>query len=290
MSVPRRSFALALALQPGVGGKTVSRILARNDLLGIAPEEFLRLSPEALREEYRLPRSVAERLAAKGEAVLSESWEMEQKLNRHGVTWVCLADVHYPRQIESFDPDPPGALFLYGNTRLLSMPTFAVMASRGGGPMVLDRIESLTQEGVLASEVTVSGHDRPEYQRAAVVPLRWGAPRILVLDRGLFPALGEDLEQEPFAGARLWRYRFDPQTDLVVSPVKPRAGLVGVSNQVRDRLVAALAGRIDFAHIAPGGNMERIARSALDAGKPVRLPREDPTFATLSPLGAEAIP
>ncbi|MCX7799623.1 MAG: hypothetical protein N2109_04695 [Fimbriimonadales bacterium] len=290
MSVSRRSFALALALQPGVGGKTVSRVLARNDLLGIAPEEFLGLSSEALREEYRIPKAVAERLASKGRAVLEESWEMEQRLNRHGVAWVCLADVHYPRQIESFDPDPPGALFLYGNTQLLSVRTFAVMASRGGGPGVLDRIELLTQEGVLASEVAVSGHDRPEYQRAAVVPLRWGAPRILVLDRGLFPALGEDLEQEPFAGARLWRYRFDPQTDLVVSPVKPTAGLVGVSNQVRDRLIAALAGRIDFAHIAAGGNMERIARAALQAGKPVRLPGDDPTLAPLRQLGAETIP
>jgi len=289
MSVPRRSFALALALQPGIGGRTVSRILARNDLLGVTPEEFLGLSAEALREEYRLPRAVAERLAAKGRAILDESWEMEQTLDRRGVSWVCLADVHYPRPIEAFDPDPPGALFLYGNARLLSVPTFAVMASRGGGPRTLDRIEALTQEGVLASEVVVSGHDRPEYQRAAIVPLRWGAPRILVLDRGLFRALGDELDREPFAGARLWRYKFDPQTDLVVSPVKPRAGFVGVSNQVRDRLVAALASRVDFAHLAPGGTMEGIARAALRVGKPVRVSPDAPEFDKLAALGAKSL-
>ncbi len=287
MSVPRRSFALALALQPGIGGRTVSRILARNDLMGVTPEEFLGLSAEALREEYRIPRAVAERLAAKGRAILDESWEMECTLDRRGVNWVCLADVHYPRQIEAFDSDPPGALFLYGNARLLSVPTFAVMASRGGGPRTLDRIEALTQEGVLASEVVVSGHDRPEYQRAAIVPLRWGAPRILVLDRGLFRALGDDLEQEPFAGARLWRYKFDPQTDLVVSPVKPRAGFVGVSNQVRDRLVAALAGRIDMAHLALGGTMDGIVRAALRCGKRVRIPQDAPDAEQLRALGAK---
>ncbi len=84
----------------------------------------------------------------------------------------------------------------------------------------------------------MTGHDRPEYQRSAVVPLRWGSPRLLCLDRGLFRVLGEDLRSEAFRAARLWRYEFDASTDLVVSPFRPDSEFIGVNNKVRDRLVS----------------------------------------------------
>lgn len=289
MSLTRRTFALLLAMTPGIGGRSVTRVLARNDLLGRTPEEFLRLSAEAKREEYRLSMRACAGLNASLDALVSGVKSVEERLDKHGVGLVTSADAHYPRQIEEMDTEPPGALFLYGNTRLLGARSFGVMSSRDTPPAGLDLIESLCEEGVLSSEVLVTGENTPEYQRSAIVPLRWGSPRILCLDRGLFVSLGEDLNQEPFRAARLWRYEFDEKTDLVVSAFRPDAGFIGINNQVRDRLVACLAGRIDFVEIRPGGNMEKLARLALRAGRAVRVSDRSVGYRRLQELGAEVV-
>ena len=271
MSISPRTLSLHLAMTPGIGGKTTARVAARNALLGLSPERFLALSPEALREEYRIPRKPAELVAGSS---LAQTLELENRLETLGVTLFTAADVHYPARVERFDPDPPGVLFAYGNLALLKRTTFSVMASRGTSPAQLDRIETLAEEGILAGEVLVAGHNRPEYQRAAIVPLRWGAPRILCLDQGLFRVLGDDLKNEAFRAARLWRYEFDPRTDLAISAFRPDAGFIGANNRIRDRLVAALADRIDFVHIAEGGNMARLVAMAIQAGREVRLLEE----------------
>lgn len=290
MSLTRRSLAVLLALTPGVGGKTVVRVLARNDLLSRSPEDFLGLSAEALREEYRLNAKAATAIAATPDDRIKEIRDTERRMDELGVTLVTAADAHFPARLEAMDPNPPGALFLYGNHRLLEATTFCVLSSRRTSPAGLDAIERLVEEGVLRSEVPVCGHDTPEYQRAAVVPLRWGAPRILVLDRGLFSALGPDLRQEPFRAARLWRYEFDPATDLVVSPFRPSAGFVGINNKVRDRLIACLADRLDFVELSEGGNMEALARLGLKAGRAVRVSDRSPHYRSLVGAGAVVLP
>jgi DNA processing protein len=289
VSLPRRSFALLLALTPGFGGRSVTRVLARNELLGRTPEEFLRLSPEAWREEYRLTKRAVEALSGDQAALIARVQEMERRLGGLGVSLVTAADAHYPAIIEEMAPDPPGVLFLYGNARLLEARTFCVLGSRGTMPADLELIERLTEEGVLDAEVLVTGHDRPEYQRSAVVPLRWGSPRILCLDRGLFRVLGDDLKDEAFRAARLWRYEFDPTTDLVVSPFRPEADFIGINNRVRDRLVACLSRRLDFVNVAPGGNMESLVRLALKAGRRVRVSDRILGYRALREQGAEVI-
>ncbi len=256
------------------------------DLLGHKPEELFALSPEGLREEYGLSPAVAARLFERGTKVPDEVAETIDHLERFGVGLVTTADAHYPARLEAFEPDPPSALYIYGNTKLMQARTFAVLSSRSASSQALSRIEKLAEEGVLNAEILVTGHNRPEYMRGAVVPLRWGSPRILCLDRGLFSTLGDTLSEEPFAAARLWRYKFDPETDLALSPVRPRAGFVRSFNKVRDHLVAGLSERIDFVHIRPGGNMDRLARMALKAGRSVRVLASDPEAASYEDLGA----
>lgn len=288
MPMTRRSFALTLSLTPGIGGKSLARILARNDLLGRTPEEFFKLSAAAYKEEYRLlARAATNLLKTREELHILRA--LERRLEGLGVELVVATDASFPYQVEMFDPDPPAALFLYGNKKLLDRKTFAVLSSKNARPAELDQMEQLTEQRVLAGEILVSGHDRPEYQRTAVVPLRWGSPRILCLDRGMFQVLGDDLRNEAFRLARLWRYEFDPSTDLVVSPFRPDAGFAGVNNQVRDRLVASLANRIDFVKIDPGGNMQKILNMAIKAARPVRVSDRIPEFRTYRSLGAEVI-
>ena len=271
MLISRRTFTLMLAMTPGIAGKSIMKVLARNDLLSRTAEEFLRLSQEAYIEEYGLLRKAAEYLSQHRETLRNEVDPLEKRLETLGVRWSVITDAGYPEMLEQFDPNPPAMVFLYGNTKLLAGKTFSVLSSRNASEQQLMEIERLTEQGVLNGEVLVTGHDKPEYQRSAVVPLRWGAPRILCLDRGLFKVLGEDLKNEAFRIARLWRYEFDPTTDLVVSPFRPDAGFHGINNQVRDRMVAGLSKRIDFTKIAPGGNMEKLAKMAKKAGRKVEI-------------------
>lgn len=285
----RRQLALALALTPGVGGKTVARTLTRNDLLGRTPGEVLRLGVEALREDYRFPARGAASWVAARQAMLAEADRLQTRLDPHGVSMVTSADASYPSRIEEFDPNPPGLIYLYGNLKLLHTDTFAILSSRKTSSAGLDLIERATEAHVLAGRVLVSGHDTPEYQRAAVVPLRWGAPRILVLDVGMIQALGDDLLDEPFRAARLWRFRFDPLTDLAISTVNPEAAYHRESNRIRDRLVGSLAMRLDGVEVSPGGNMHRLAALGLRAGREVRVHESSQSFESLAAIGAKPL-
>jgi len=289
MALSRRTFTLLLATTPGIGGKSTTKVIARNELLNRSPEQFLALAPEAMREEYRLTEPAIAALVADLPTRLRETQELERRLLELGVIWITAADAHYPQLIEEMDPNPPEVLYLYGNNKLLDAKTFCVLSSRNAREADLDLIEQLTEQGVLSAEVLVTGHDRPEYQRSAVVPLRWGSPRILCLDRGFFEVLGPDLKREAFRTARLWRYEFDASTDLVVSAFPPAASFKGINNQVRDRLVGCLSRRLDLVHVSPGGNMERIAKLAIRSGRAVRISDRCLGYRQYTALGAEVI-
>lgn len=270
MTRPGR-LALALALTDGIGSKTVARIMLRNSLLRRSPDEFLSMGAEVLIEEYRLRRAQAETWTRNKKNMLSKALALDERLAAANILVLSPTESGYPQSIEELVADPPGLLFVHGNTKLLAKPTFCVLSSRKSSLAQLDEIEKRVEEGVMSRQILVAGHDTPEYQRAAVVPLRWGAPRVLVLDSGMFDTLGENLSEEPFRAARLWRYQFDASTDLVVSPLNPIAHSHRGANQQRDWLVAGLSQRLDFVRVSPGGNMEQIANAARQAGRSVTI-------------------
>lgn len=288
-NVSARRLATLLAITPGIGGKTLVRILARLELLSHSPDEFLSLSPEALQESYGIAKKAAASICAASKGWQKEASALELKLMEKNVRLITAADAHFPARLDEFDSQSPSALFCYGNLKLLDLPTFTVLSSRNTSRRGLEWIEKWTEEGVFQGEVLVTGHDRPEYQRAAVVPLRWGSPRILCFDRGIFPVLGEELNQEPFRAARLWRYEFDPKTDLAISPFRPESHFIGVNNQVRDRLVAGLSLRLDGVEVSQGGNMEKNLRLGIKAKRKVRILDRSEAADNLTKLGAELV-
>ncbi len=290
MAVTRRILTLALASSPGIGAKTITRILTRNDLLGRSPDDFLALGSEALREEYRLAQSKAERFNVHKSRLIAEATQLEANLAQMGVTAVTAADAHYPRQLEMYDPHPPELIYMYGNSRLLTAKTFCVLASRNASEQALIEIEKSTENRILRGNTLVTGHDTVEYQRSAVTALRWGAPRIMVLDTGFYNALGDDLREEPFAAARLWRYKFDPKTDLAISAVSPFGGYHRNSNRVRDRLIGGLSMIFEGICIKPAGNMEKLLKLAIKAGRQVSISEISPGYESLIDLGAEFLP
>lgn len=154
-----------------------------------------------------------------------------------------------PRRSVPFDQEPgyyPDArLWLFGNARLLEARLAHVERALGPpnqSPAALDEIEQDCERLVLGGKILVSGIHNAAHQRAAIVPLRWGAPRILVLSGGFEHHLGKDLNQEPFRIARLWRYKFDERTDRVVSRRAPdRLPTYALHNPTVDRMIFKIA-------------------------------------------------
>lgn len=156
-----------------------------------------------------------------------------------------------PRRSAPFEEEPgycsDAGLWLYGNVRLLKATLAHVPASLGHAhhaPAELDQIERQAEMAVLEGKVLVVGIHSPAHQRAAIVPLRWGAPRILILSGGFHHHLGKDLKEEPFRAARLWRYQFDERTDLVVSRRAPdKLPTFARFNPTVDRLIPQIVNR-----------------------------------------------
>lgn len=153
-----------------------------------------------------------------------------------------------PRRSAPYDVEPgyyeAGCLWFYGNIRLLHGDLACVPAAFGPDchrPAELNAIEREAEEFVLSSKILVCGIHSAAHQRAAVVPLRWGAPRIVVVSGGFHHHFGERLKDEPFRAARLWRYQWDAKTDLAVSRRAPdKRPTFGTHNPTVDRVIALL--------------------------------------------------
>lgn len=156
-----------------------------------------------------------------------------------------------PRRTAPFSEEPgfyePAQLWLYGNTRLLESK-LAYIAPASGPPghneCQLNDIEREAESLVLDGRTLVTAIHSPAHQRAATVPLRWGAPRIVVFSGGFFHHLGRELQTEPFRTARLWRYEWDPNSDLAVSLRAPdRLPTFAKYNSTVDRLIEKISKR-----------------------------------------------
>lgn len=136
-------------------------------------------------------------------------------------------------------------LWLYGNVRLLRGNLDYVSLCLGPeahSPGDLERIELQAEYMVLRGKTLVCGIHHEAHRRAAVVPLRWGAPRILVVSGGFRYHLGKDLQEEPFRAARLWRYQWDARTDLIISRRPPeKLPTYATHNPAVDRLIHSIA-------------------------------------------------
>lgn len=139
---------------------------------------------------------------------------------------------------------PAGGLWLYGNVKLLHGNMACVQSATGPPihrPAELDAIEREAEELVLNGKILVCGIHSLSHQRASVVPLRWGAPRIVVMSGGFRHHLGANLKDEPYRVARLWRFSWDPKTDLAISRRAPdKLPTFAHHNPTVDRLITLL--------------------------------------------------
>lgn len=262
-------FELALSLAPKVGSELFRKIVSKQTQHGLDSRACLEMDASALTSELGMPAATAEAFADRTSSMYADLDRFKRQVGAKPVRLVTTASAIYPQRLVDFCKSPPAFLFLYGNVRLLKSKTFSVLCSRNPSADDLAAVERVAEEGVLAPMTLVGGTNTDAYQRASIVPLRWGAPRILVLDRGLFSALGDDLEDEPFRAARLWRYRFDPETDLVVSRNRPFDAFAAGNAALRDELVVALSDELRVIRMRQGGNIEKLASRAVELGRVV---------------------
>lgn len=141
---------------------------------------------------------------------------------------------------------PEAGLWVYGNVRLLESSLVYIPAALGPDvhlPRELEELEREAEFHVLESRTLVCGIHSAAHKRIAVVPLRWGSPRIVVLSGGFCHHLGQSLDQEPFRTARLWRYVWDPLTDMAISRRAPeKLPTYACHNPTVDRLIQRIAG------------------------------------------------
>lgn len=140
---------------------------------------------------------------------------------------------------------PAAGLWFYGNIRLLHGRLGYIPEASGPCdklPIELDRIGLDTERLVLDGQILVCGVHNLAHRRAAIVPLRWGSPRILVFSGGFYHHLGPNLREEPFRAARLWRYEWDAKVDLAVSTRAPdKMPTFARHNPAVDRIIQELA-------------------------------------------------
>lgn len=267
--ITESDFLLKLSCVPELGSSGILHIVEKNILNNISPEEFFSLSAETLKNEYGIKPNAVQHIKQNFTQIDRAADEIKKKFENKPVYIVSVSHPLYPRKIQEFCNPLPGILFLYGNLEILKNKTFCFLSSRNASEAVLRKIEVIVEESVLEPMTLVTGVNTVAYQKGAVVPLRWGAPRILVLDRGFFETLGDDLMNEPFPQARLWRYKFDPLTDLVVSRFRPNDGFVNGNAALRDEIVVGLSDVVKAIHVNPGGNMAKLMHRANQCNREV---------------------
>ena len=261
---------LTVAELPHVGERRLQRVQdeARRRHLPLA--NLADQPATVLREAFALPARAIERLCS------TRAWHdarcalLAARLFRHQVRVCPLGDPQYPVGWARHGDPPPPLAYLHGEPTLLRRPIVALLHSRLVDGSTVSVTARLARAAVGAGFALAVGGMKTTHRIAAVTARALGAPRIVVLDRGLLAAFGGDLDRDPF-GFGPGRTRFDPTRTLVATPFRCEDHAVPRSGRRRDALVAAVADVVVAVHARPDGEVERLGLRALARGQAVAV-------------------
>ncbi|MCX8071777.1 MAG: DNA-processing protein DprA [Candidatus Binatia bacterium] len=262
-------YAVMLSELPQVGERIASAILARSAERGHGLASFFRLPAAVLRRDYSLPLAALRCLEHHAEAHRRRCEWLSANLHESG-GWACtLLDPDYPRRLRH-RADAPPVLFFFGDPTCAAQPTIAPLHSRTPTEGTVGCIRAVVEAAARAGFAVVTSTGKAAYRLVGVTARALSVPRLVVLDRGLFSALGVELRADPFA----YRGAAHPcapteHGQLVCSPFRLLDHALPRSGRRRDALVAALADVIFALHARPGGEIERLCLAALEQGQPV---------------------
>ncbi len=277
---------LALRELPGVGDRTIERLLDLTRRREESLRTVLQALPGRLSDTYRLPPAAIARLRDGRDQHFARCRWIRDELGRAGGRIMLRGKAPFPGNLERYMPAPPLMLFALGQESLLRTPSIAVVSSRGIVDHTLQAIVAVSRAADAAGLAIVMGGMKSTHRLAAMTARAIGAKRIIVLDRGLFSAFAYDYHRDPF-GCGDKPLAFDRTTTLALSPSRPEDHAAPNSGRRRDQIIAALGDLVFATSARPGGEIERICLTAIAQGKPVLLWGEGNR--TLLQAGADAV-
>jgi predicted Rossmann fold nucleotide-binding protein DprA/Smf involved in DNA uptake len=260
--------AIMLSELPHAGDKAAARILALNQQRHHSFATFFRLPEAVLREDYQLHPATIARLCSERQAhEIRCQWLLDQLAMAGGEAWLPDA-AGYPERVRRRLDPPPAVLYGFGSTAPLRSPTLAVLNSRTLGEHAVSASLAAVQAAAAQGFTLISGGMKTAYRITAVAGRAAAAPRVIVLDRGIFATFGARLDRDPF-GFGPGRMALDTEHTLVLSPFRLLDHAVARNGRQRDELIGALADVIVAVHARPGGEIERVCLAALDRGQSV---------------------
>ncbi|MBX3026040.1 DNA-processing protein DprA [bacterium] len=261
---------LTIAELPRVGERRLQRLREHAERRRLPLALLADLPTATLREELALPWAAIRRLRDERVHHATRCAALAAALADAGVRLCPLGDPQYPPGWARCGAPPPPLAYLHGDPGLLRRPIVALLHSRLVDATTVTGTLRLARAVAAAGCALAVGGMKTTHRVAAAAARNLGAPRLIVLDRGLLAAFGGHLDRDPFGlGPR--RAPFDPTGTLVLSSFRPDDHAVPRSGRRRDALIAALADLVVAVHARPGGEIERVCHAALARGQRVAV-------------------
>jgi DNA processing protein len=232
-------------------------------------EDVFGMEAKGLAMAFALRPAQADRVARGLSSGRARAEDTARRLHALGITMMTTADAAYPARLLSTAEHPPAALYCRGDTHILYRPLVALANSNGASPDQIALAGEAVRVALLHGFVPVTGHNRAEYQGAALIACRSGAPVCYVLDRGILTVAAVHHGAGLFPSARIWQKPQDARHDLVLSSFAPRMPAAPGSNRRRDEIIVHTADAVVATHVRPGGTMQSLIARAASAGTPV---------------------
>lgn len=260
--------AVMLSELPQVGERGSLRILALNQERGHTLGTFFRLPEAVLRDDYQLHALTIQRLRRDAEAHERRcQWLVDQLAATGGCVW-SMEDPHYPARLRQRLRPAATVVYAMGNAAVLHGLTLAVLNSRSLNEASVAASLLAVQAAAAQGFTLIGSGMKSTYRITSVASRAAAAPRVMVLDRGLFAAFGARTDRDP-SGLGPGRAALDTERTLVLSSFRLMDHAVARNGKRRDSVVAALADVIVAVHARPGGEIEHVCLEALDRGQSV---------------------
>ncbi|ATG91512.1 DNA-binding protein [Methylomonas koyamae] len=243
-------YWLALQRMPGVGGRTIQRLLEHFE-----PEAIFSASHASLGALGFSDKLISVLQAPDWQAVETDLAWLAQPGN-HAFT---LQDPDYPPQLKEIDRPPP-VLFVKGDPAVLAEPQLAIVGSRNPSPVgvstALQFAEALAAAGLVITSGLALGIDAASHQGALNANGRTVAVAGTGLDR-VYPARHKDLAMQIVEHGAL------------VSEFSPGTGAKASHFPLRNRIISGLCLGLLVVEAAQQSGSLITARLALEQNREV---------------------
>lgn len=247
--------ALQLMLTPGIGGKTLSRILG--GVGGSGPlADVMRSNLSDLVSRFRVRPASAEAIPGKE----AEAKALEEELNARQVETLLLGDDAYPARLRAvLGDEAPPVLFVQGKVDLLESPGIAFSGSRKASARGLEVARDCARVLAEHSVNVVSGNARGVDLAAHREALVAGGSTTMVVAEGILQYKPRNELREFLTG----------DNHVVVSEFPPYARWHGRMAMQRNKTICASADAVLIIESGLSGGTYAAGQMASSLGRPL---------------------